>query len=63
MENCKTWTDPHDPSKWKRYIKQNGRLIPLSWQDYCKLLETDQSKDRPVSSEIHMDQESDICLI
>lgn len=54
MENSRTWTDPHDLSKMKRYIEKNGRLIPLSWSDYCKLLETEKSSkdDRPVSSEI-----------
>lgn len=63
MENCKTWTDPRDLSKMRRYIEVNGKLTPLSWSDYCKLLETDRSsKDRPVSSEIQLDRESDICL-
>jgi len=44
--NSRDWKDPHDPKHWRRWIEKDGKLIPLSWEDYCKILETDKKTGR-----------------
>lgn len=46
MKNCKTWTDPHDPTKWQRYIEVNGRLVKITWKEYCDFIKTGKIPDR-----------------